>query len=327
MSTLYERELETALLAAREAAVLCRSASIEIAGKSLAKDDRSPVTVADFASQALICHHIRKAFPDDPIVGEERSEKLATDGSMLEEVVRHVERRVGDKLKADQVRAWIDAGSSESASNRFWTVDPVDGTKGFLRGDQYAVAIALIVDGLPVVAALACPQLKHETMPGVALVATRDGGAFATSLDGVSSSPRMISVSKTDSVDQAIICESFESEHSAHDVSADVALRLGTGRDRIRMDSQAKYGLVALGRSDIYLRIPTSERYAEKIWDHAAGALIVEEAGGRVTDVNGEELDFSRGPRLDANAGVIATNGAFHDAVVDAVRSVRQSSN
>lgn len=326
MSTRYEHELETAMLAAREAAILCRSASQEIAGRSLAKDDRSPVTIADFASQAVICHYIRQAFPHDPIVGEERSATLATDEAMLGEVVEHVQRRLGGSFKGDQVLASIDAGSAEAASARFWTVDPVDGTKGFLRGDQYAVAIALIVDGLPVVAALACPQLKYESMSGVALLATRRGGAFASSLDG-NVAPRTISVSTTTRPDQAVICESFESGHSAHDVSADVAAQLDTGRDRIRMDSQAKYGLIALGRADVYLRIPTSHRYREKIWDHAAGALVVEEAGGRVTDVNGEDLDFSRGARLDANAGIIATNGSFHSEVVAAVESVRRTSS
>src|SRR5439155_19463982 len=87
----------------------------------------------------------------------------------------------------------------------------------------------------------------------------------------------------------------------------------------LRLDSQAKYATVARGDASIYLRLPTRQDYREKIWDHAAGLIIVEEAGGRVSDVRGAALDFSRGRRLEANAGVIATNGHIHDRVVAAV--------
>ena len=59
----------------------------------------------------------------------------------------------------EQVCRWIDHGGGSQYSERFWTLDPIDGTKGFLRGEQYAVALALIVDGRVAVAALACPNL------------------------------------------------------------------------------------------------------------------------------------------------------------------------
>ncbi|MEO6652394.1 MAG: inositol monophosphatase family protein [Ilumatobacteraceae bacterium] len=62
----------------------------------------------------------------------------------------------------------------------------------------------------------------------------------------------------------------------------------------------------------------------EKIWDHAAGKFVVEQAGGRVTDADGAPLDFSFGARLTANAGVVATSGRFHGEVVEAVRTVRR---
>jgi len=88
------------------------------------------------------------------------------------------------------------------------------------------------------------------------------------------------------------------------------------------MDSQCKYGVVARGESAIYLRLPRDELYRERIWDHAAGSLIVEEAGGRVTDARGRALDFSAGRTLDRNSGVVATNGLIHEAVLDAVAGV-----
>jgi 3'(2'), 5'-bisphosphate nucleotidase len=87
----------------------------------------------------------------------------------------------------------------------------------------------------------------------------------------------------------------------------------------VRVDSQAKYAIVAQGEASIYLRLPTRRDYREKIWDHAAGSIMVEEAGGRVSDVTGRPLDFSRGRRLEDNRGVVATNGPIHDAVIRVV--------
>jgi 3'(2'), 5'-bisphosphate nucleotidase len=88
------------------------------------------------------------------------------------------------------------------------------------------------------------------------------------------------------------------------------------------MDSQAKYGIVARGEATIYLRVPSpSEKdYREKIWDHAAGSIIAEEAGGKVTDVLGRPLDFSCGAKMKKNQGVIVTNGILHDVVLEALR-------
>ncbi|HNO80254.1 MAG TPA: inositol monophosphatase family protein, partial [Phycisphaerae bacterium] len=83
-----------------------------------------------------------------------------------------------------------------------------------------------------------------------------------------------------------------------------------------------KYAVVARGDADVYLRLPPRPGYQERIWDHAAGAIIVTESGGTVTDVNGKALDFSRGSTLSENKGVIATSGAIHDRVVEVVKNV-----
>ena len=77
--------------------------------------------------------------------------------------------------------------------------------------------------------------------------------------------------------------------------------------------------VVARGEADIYMRLPANATYREKIWDHAGGVLIVEEAGGKVTDVMGKPLEFTHGRQLEANRGVIATNGLLHDAVLKAL--------
>ena len=119
-------------------------------------------------------------------------------------------------------------------------------------------------------------------------------------------------------------CESVESAHSDQDHSAKIAALLGITAEPFRIDSQCKYAAVAEGDASIYLRLPTKKDYREKIWDHAAGKLVVEEAGGRVTDAEGKALDFRHGRTLDANRGVVATSGgALHDLVIDAIQRVR----
>src|SRR5208337_4799969 len=128
---------------------------------------KSPVTVADFGSQAVICRALGIAFPDDPVIAEEDAAELGRSGNpaVFDEVVCQV-RALG--LDADcnpspaEVCSWIDRGGSSQYCDRFWTIDPIDGTKGFLRNEQYAVALALIVEGQVVVAALLCPNLPIE---------------------------------------------------------------------------------------------------------------------------------------------------------------------
>jgi 3'(2'), 5'-bisphosphate nucleotidase len=134
--------------------------------------------------------------------------------------------------------------------------------------------------------------------------------------------PQRINVSGTADPAQARFCESVESGHSSHDHSAQVAELLGITKPGARLDSQAKYGVVARGEADIYLRLPTKADYFEKIWDHAGGVLVVEEAGGKATDVGGRALDFKLGRELRANRGVVVTNGKLHERVLGALREV-----
>jgi 3'(2'), 5'-bisphosphate nucleotidase len=87
------------------------------------------------------------------------------------------------------------------------------------------------------------------------------------------------------------------------------------------MDSQAKYAAVARGDAALYLRLPSPKTpdYREKIWDHAAGVLLVEEAGGKVTDMFGKPLDFTQNSTLINNQGTVVSNGAIHSTVIEAL--------
>ncbi len=324
---IYQREQDIAVAAVREAARLCQAVQAHIDPGVIEKKDRSPVTVADFGSQALVCRMIREAFPGDPIIAEEDATALrqADQASVREQVVSHVQALRLDATP-EAVLDWIDFGDAQAYSERFWTLDPIDGTKGFLRGQQYAVALALIVEGQVQVAALACPNLPiHLDAPGgkagCVYTAVRGQGALRLSLNG-SGESEVVRVSRLEGAGQARFCESVESGHSSHSDAAAVAERLGITAAPARLDSQAKYAVVARGDADIYLRLPTRPGYVEKIWDHAAGMLVVTEAGGTVTDVAGAPLEFHHGPRLNNNRGVVVTNGPLHADVLAALHAV-----
>lgn len=317
---MFEKELETASRAVTAAAALCVAVRQSADPSTLQKGDKSPVTVADFGSQALVCRVLEEAFPDDPVIGEESASALLAEpgAGTRERVFHHVRQSVPGASDAE-ILQWIDRGAHDSYVDRYWTVDPIDGTKGFLRGDQYAVALALVVGGIPVVAALACPSLPGpDGTTGVLMRAVRNRGVTCAPLFAEGHERRVV-VSGVTRGAEARFCESFDAGHSSHDDSAVVAARLGIVLKPVRMDSQAKYAVVARGDADLYLRLPTRKGYAEKIWDHAAGSLVVEAAGGRVTDVEGRALDFTKGSTLASNRGVVVTNGALHEEVLAAL--------
>jgi 3'(2'), 5'-bisphosphate nucleotidase len=318
-------EREVGLAAVQSAARLCehvRRAMVNNGDQKIDKEDRSPVTIADFGAQALVCRMIRSAFPGDRIVGEEDSAmlRLPEHSKQLDAVVRFVREQLSE-ADSESVLRWIDEGHGEPAG-RYWVLDPIDGTKGFLRQDQYAIALALIEQGEVQWGFLACPVLPYGTSMGVILVAHRSHGTLAYTLEG-DEIGRVLASDIVDLAD-ARLAESVESAHTNRGLSAQLQHALGIKQEPVRMDSQAKYAAIARGMADIYLRSPNPRTpdYRENIWDHAAGWLVVAEAGGRVTDVYGRPLDWNHGRRLEQNIGVVATNGRLHDAVIAELSSL-----
>lgn len=319
-------ELTIAIDAVRKASEVCRNVQRAIDEDVLEKNDRSPVTVADFAAQAIVCQALHKAFPEIGVVGEEESTELQQPENrpFLDRIQRELSA-VSVEASDDEICEWIDLGNGSPNADRYWTLDPIDGTKGFLRGDQYAVSLALLERGEVKLGVVACPNLSHENGAGVLMFAERGSGANWAPLNDEHVNGSSISVSSTTDTSEARFCESFEAKHSAHSRSARVAELLGIHKQPVRLDSQAKYSVVARGEADIYMRLPTRSGYQEKIWDHAGGVIVVEEAGGRVSDVDGKPLDWTHGRELAANRGVIVTNTHLHEAVIDALREVEAS--
>ncbi len=330
MSADYSCEMEVAIQAVGQAAILCDAVQKKITPDVLEKKDRSPVTKADFGAQALVSRALQEAFANDPIIGEEDAAELREPQQQaFREAIHDEFKSLEIETTQDEILGWIDRCGAQDYSDRFWTLDPIDGTKGFLRKGQYAISLALIVNGKVTVAAVGCPNLPDqmigddagENERGLLFTAIRGQGTQVRSIWSLGN-PSPVTVSAESDPGKMRFCESVESGHSSHGHSAKAAEILGITQEPARLDSQAKYCVVARGEADIYLRLPTRPGYQEKIWDHAGGVLVTEQAGGMVSDINGKPLDFTRGCELTQNRGVIVTNGNIHQQVLDALREV-----
>lgn len=321
-------EIKFALHAVQLAAQLAYTVQSQMVSPALSKDDRSPVTVADFASQALVAYLLAGAFPDDLLVAEEDSVMLRTSQGqpVLESVAGFVARFLPE-ASPEAVCGWIDRGKAEPGK-RFWTLDPVDGTKGFLRGDQYAVALALVVDGQVQLGLLGCPNLSDAYRPdfggpGSLVIAVRGQGAWVTPLDAPGSFAPL-QVSQRVKPVQARLMRSFESGHTNVTQLDEFVEVMGIQAEPVSMDSQAKYAVLAAGKGDLLLRLISISKpnYKEKIWDQAAGSLVIEEAGGQITDLRNRPLDFTQGRTLLKNRGVLASNRYLHQAALQALEAI-----
>lgn len=310
--------LNTALKAVTAASMICREIQGQLISEdSITKKDKSPVTIADYASQAIVCNILNEHFPNIPIVGEEDSGSLKED--VNKPLLDKIKSFLGD-WNTNQIIDAIDLGNGE-ANDLFWTLDPIDGTKGFLRGEQYAVALALIEKGRIVLGVLGCPNLDYDDQNnGTLLYTTKGNGSVACNFSMGSS--RDIKVSHQNPDEKVRFLESVEKGHANHSGQAKIIDAFGERKDSVRIDSQVKYAVLAQGNAEVYLRLPKPDMadYREKIWDHAAGVIIVEEAGGIISDANGKALDFSQGKTLQNNRGVIGTNGQFHDMVLENIK-------
>ncbi|HBE20194.1 MAG TPA: 3'(2'),5'-bisphosphate nucleotidase [Cyanobacteria bacterium UBA11149] len=342
---LYELEKEIAIKAVTSAAKLCEAVRKEQSTtdggnqntvKHFIKPDRTPVTIADLGTQAIICQALAAAFPEDSIVGEEDSRLLQQPESRarLIQITDYVKREI-PHATPELVTDWIDRGNG-TISSRYWTIDPIDGTKGYIRGGQYAIALALVEGSEVKVGVVGCPALpltfaQPDSPTGVIFVAVRGQGTTMIPLNG--GSPQLIRVNSATSetnfnmLHQRMV-ESIELTHGNLSLEAQVGKSVGLNTPSLRLDSMAKYCVIARGEAALYIRLPSPllSPKRQNIWDHAAGAIAVEEAGGKVTDMYGRPLDFSCGSKLLNNQGTIASNGDIHDAVLAAVAEIIASS-
>jgi 3'(2'), 5'-bisphosphate nucleotidase len=261
----FEREQQVAEAVAVEAGALV----LRYFGTDLTVDSKvgnEPVTRADRESSDLIVAKLRAAFPGDVVVSEEA---------------------------ADDPRRL-------ASGERVWFVDPIDGTRDFIRGrDGFSVMIGLAVDARPRLGVVYQPR-------GERLFTARPGAGAWIVVEG---SRRQLHCSPNTDLGTLRLVASRS--HRTREIDA-VRSALGI-TDEMNIGSVGlKLGLIALGERDLYVN-PSSKSSA---WDTCAPEAILAEAGGRITDLFGEPLLYDA-PELRNLRGLLATNGAVHDAIVD----------
>ncbi|KAL1864820.1 hypothetical protein VTK73DRAFT_5632 [Phialemonium thermophilum] len=383
MDSPYRKELEVAISAVEEAARISQSVLVAAAttpgspSSSLPykqprvqaheKDDLSPVTVADFAIQALLTARVRAAFPDDTsFVGEEDAGALREDPQLLGRVWELLRSAAGKDEKIASREALCDLvdlagrgtpsnggsnGGGEGSSRRVWVFDPIDGTKTFVRGEMYAVNVALLVDGEQVLSVVACPLLaadhdlprgdggavpsplnnrsKDPSGLGAVLFAVRGYGAWVRPLVSNENPPVPRKLPRhADAVDSVaqlrwVSCVEFAAS-GIDDCHAAVAARLGHGRDAFPgsdlLGWVPRWTALAIGAANATVWVYRTRSYHAKIWDHAGAMLLFEEVGGKITDVDGRRIDLAAGRKLKGNFGFVAAPEKVHGEVLRAVR-------
>lgn len=349
MSASYASELRYAMLAVQLASIATKSILKSIDKGTLSKDDASPVTIADFAAQALLISAIHSAFPSDSFVGEESSSALRADAVLCERVWELVSEttlddRGDDSLlmrpeSKEEMMKIIDLGGKGQGGNqgRIWMLDPVDGTATFMKGEQYAVCLGLVVDGIQKVGVLGLPN-QETGKRNISEEEVDDSGfgCLLSAVKGEGAHVRRLSRGALEDGKRIIMQQCVTTPGEVHVViqrgdhtmdlerQAAVAEKLEATNTTELWAAQVRYSALIVGGGDFLVRIPTSRTKRVNTWDHIGGILIFEESGGKVTDLNGKEIDFGAGRKLSANWGIIAARANLYPRVLKAVREVIQ---
>lgn len=343
--------LSPLLAAAREAvcaaAVITRAVQHSMRDAShrahtISKADASPVTIADYAAQAVVNHTLRRHLGAFTMVAEESSAFLRDPAHLTASAAALEALRLAwpDASMTDFLDA-VDLGSRPASPpsspvpspqcpvpSSFWTLDPIDGTKGFIRGHQYSICLALISGGRVALAALCCPNLSADfdrpfedpDPRGTVFLASDAGPALWHAADDPTAAPQPLLPRTRDADEPLRLVGSFAASHQNESTSAAIRRRLESRGVALahhrKIDSQCKYAVVARAQADVFLRTPRKEGTKDCIWDHAPGSLIASRAGCIVSDTLGVPLDFSLGHTLRANSGILAGRPADHAAVV-----------
>ena len=312
--------MQEVISAVRDAVKVCRAVQEHylISNTKTSADTKEPVTIADYGSQAIICRTLQQFYPDDAVVSEESGTQfleLVSEAQRADvlEIIREV---LGTSVTQDEVVSWLDFGKNKSAS-RTWVIDPIDGTKGFIALRHYAIACGLLIDGEVAEGIVAAPGYHDEG----ALFYTHDRATYRAPLE--KGDGEKVTISTRSEPSEFVVVQSFEKAHASKSRMQLTREYAGLEDSVVKeLDSLEKYALIACGDADLYLRLPRAGGgYAHRIWDHAAGVALVNNAGGMVTDIDGSPLDFSQGNTLP-NLGMVVSNGQRHDAVIDAVQKV-----
>ena len=262
----YIKELNVAYKVVQDAMRVCENIWAAQRHSTLIKADSSPVTrmcqhirvlcdmtliVADFTAQLVIARAIRESFPVDDIIAEEDISSLSDD--QLAQMAAFTDTSCLAKLLTEH----------SSTKSRFWVVDPIDGTLGYINDGQYACCIGLLEDGKAMVAVLGCPRLVTPLGKGAIFVAAHNCGSFLVCPDSGEWSKLPLACNTANGI--VTLVESREKKHSDMSFSQELMARLGI-ESRMSMDSQCKYGLVAARCAHVFLRKSADPNYRTRIW-------------------------------------------------------------
>ncbi|KAI0181210.1 carbohydrate phosphatase [Hypoxylon sp. FL1284] len=349
MDSPYAQELRVAIGAVRSAAKLSQSV-ISASDKGVVeKDDLSPVTVADFAIQALLTATVHRAFPDDRFVGEESADELRRNPALLARVWDLLQRLRGSEElcalpdspdHACDLIDWCGRGEPGGpAAGRVWVFDPIDGTQTFVQGMAYAVNVALLEGSKQVIGVVGCPKLAADaqgpitnTSPdptgrGCVAFAARGHGTYVCPLAVAGNdvqarriAPLAESAARTPL--RAVSCYNMLSS-GVDDAHLLVNAQLGIEAPGCDLLSWAlRWVALGLGLADVTVWVYKQRSRTGKIWDHAGAMLLFEELGGRITDVDGKDIDLGVGRKMTANHGFVAAPKAVHADVLATVQRV-----
>ncbi|KAL9355589.1 hypothetical protein Peur_053559 [Populus x canadensis] len=363
----YHRELEAAVDVVERACRICvdvKKSLYSSEGRIVEKNDNTPVTVADFGVQALVSLELSKVFPSIPLVAEEDSDFVRSN-NLVDSVVSVITDKASSNDKpltnADVLEA-IDRGGKNAIvygtrPATYWVLDPIDGTKGFLKGSEalYVVGLALVVEGDIVLGVMGCPNWKEassynstidvqgsESVPlrsGILMVAHVGCGTWARQLsdlmgvsakvpngwtrcfvDGCHLVPKArFCISDSQTWESVPLSAFFSATSEADGVSDKEILLLPTC-----CGSLCKYLMVASGRASVFILRARAQTII-KAWDHAVGIICVHEAGGKVTDWKGSDIDLAADQVerriLFPSMGVLVTNGTIHNQILEMISS------
>ncbi|KGN49178.1 putative PAP-specific phosphatase, mitochondrial isoform X1 [Cucumis sativus] len=361
----YRKELEAAIDVVQRACRLCvdvKSSLLSADGQVLEKNDQTPVTVADFGVQALVSLELGNLFPSIPLVAEEDSAFLRAN-NLAHSVLAVVTEKSSfpNELTQDNVLKAIDRGANVafafgSKPATYWVLDPIDGTRGFLRGNDvlYVVGLALVVEGEIVLGVMGCPNwhgdLSEESnsedlerggvwsRSGAIMIAHAGSGTWTRRLSDMQSPSKVFHnwtrcfVDEYSLVHEARFCipdsQTWESLPPSTSLQATTnADQVGSGQIlllRKCCGSLCKYFMVASGRASVFILRAKSQSII-KTWDHAGGMICVHEAGGKVTDWKGNDIDLAAdqaGRRiLSPSGGILVSNGHLHDLIIEMTAS------
>ena len=264
------------------------------------KQDSTPVTHADLASQILIVSRIKKHFPDDMIIAEEDQEFI---DETTNTIIKQCFRKVGldDSFNVKKLISF-----KGNDPNRQWTIDPVDGTEGFSKHLVYAIGVCFMMKNIPKMCVIGVPQYK-DNFYGIFVAEEGDGAKY--SKNGEKFEP--IYVSKQNNLTKVKMCHSL---HYDKPWVVKFAYNLGINQ-LVQIDSMAKLCMVADGSADIYIK-PIDKDHSFS-WDFAPGFLLVKEAGGSVTDLKGNDISFTNEHMICSTPGLIASNGIIHEQIIN----------